>query len=133
MKPNEGCHLRLCNNGKKRCGSVLAAALPKLALFGSAVVSDLGPECTPKRTSIDRSEFMIVWRKYRPPRFSTKHMKSFAAKVAIGIALTKQPANRWLGQSITSDWRRISSDSNKNIDGLCDEVFDLVVACSSFG
>jgi hypothetical protein len=31
---------------------------PELAHFGSAVTSDLSPECAPKRTSVDRSEFM---------------------------------------------------------------------------
>jgi hypothetical protein len=31
---------------------------PKVALFGSAVMSDFSPECAPKRTSADHSEFM---------------------------------------------------------------------------
>jgi len=30
----------------------------RLALFGSAVMSDFGPKCAPKRTSADHSEFM---------------------------------------------------------------------------
>ena len=32
--------------------------LPFLALFGPHAMSDLSPECAPKRTSTDRSEFM---------------------------------------------------------------------------
>jgi len=32
---------------------------PEMADFGSSVMSDLSPECARKRTSVDRSEFMV--------------------------------------------------------------------------
>ena len=35
-----------------------ASSLPLMALFGPHAMSDVSPECAPKRTSADHSEFM---------------------------------------------------------------------------
>jgi hypothetical protein len=47
-------------------------ACPNLALFGSAVMSDCSPECAPKRTSADLSEFM------------GSHLKGFSKRSRMG-------------------------------------------------
>jgi hypothetical protein len=44
------------------------SSLPELALFGPRAMSDLSPQCAPKRTSPDRSEFMMGWTPRRRHR-----------------------------------------------------------------
>jgi hypothetical protein len=45
-------------------GVVAGAHGGSCAHFGSAVMPDLSPECAPKRTSVDRSEFMVSRPKF---------------------------------------------------------------------
>lgn len=44
--------------GQQRAGNDVFA-LPTLALFGPHAMSDLSPECAPKRPSIDHAEFRV--------------------------------------------------------------------------
>jgi hypothetical protein len=50
------------------CGNSIDARSPCLALFGTAVTSDLSPECAPKRTFADHSGFIGS----RPSHFPRK-------------------------------------------------------------
>src|ERR1700731_1737419 len=55
-----------------------------LAHFGSAVTSDLRPECAPKRTSVDRSEFAVhaLARLPRPSSATGRTARRFVPSAA---------------------------------------------------
>ena len=76
-----------------------------MALFGSAAMSDLSPECAPKRTSADYSEFMGS----RPSRIchvaAVKRSKRRASRSRSGRSLTR------FGKCIVPPWSRFRASS----------------------
>jgi hypothetical protein len=80
---------RLLVRGQKIV-DLLMPMSPLVALFGSAVVSAIDPECTSKRTSIDRSEFrMPVGGNIVRPHSWLSDLKLFAMSTAMEFAFTE--------------------------------------------